>query len=72
MTDLLARFQDREELINSAELYLLRKIAETSSDMVKARDWPEFREACGGQSKLDEAHVDALRKYEQWLYDGEE
>jgi hypothetical protein len=39
MSDLLARFQDREETVYSAELYLLRKLAETSSDMVKARDW---------------------------------
>ena len=71
MNDLLARFEDREETIYSAELYLLRRIAETSSDMVKARDWPEFREATGGQEKLDKAHADALREYEQWLSDGE-
>jgi hypothetical protein len=71
LNDLLARFGDRQENIYSAELYLLRRIAETSSDMVKARDWPEFREATGGQIKLDEAHADALREYEQWLSDGE-
>ena len=71
MNDLLARFGDREETIYSAELYLLRRIAETSSDMVKARDWPEFREATGGQKKLDETHEDALREYEQWLSEGE-
>jgi hypothetical protein len=32
MSDLLARFQDREETVYSAELYLLRKLAETSSE----------------------------------------
>jgi len=39
--------------------------------MVKARDWEEFRVACGGQEKLDKAHADALREYEQWLSDRE-
>jgi hypothetical protein len=71
LNDLLALFGDREETIYSAELYLLRKIAETSSDMVKARDWEEFRVACGGQEKLDKAHADAVMNYEQWLSDGE-
>lgn len=71
MNDLLTRFSDREETIYSAELYLLRKLAETSRDMVKARDWEEFRVACDGQEKLDKAHADALREYEQWLSDGE-
>ena len=37
MSELMDRFGDREETIYSAELHLLRKIAETSSDMVKAR-----------------------------------
>jgi hypothetical protein len=37
MSDLLAKFGDREETIFFAELYLLRKIAETSHDMVQAR-----------------------------------
>lgn len=71
LNDLLARFGDQEEIIYSAELYLLRKIAETSSDMVKARNWPEFREARGGQEKLDAAHATALHDYECWLSDGE-
>jgi len=71
LNNLLTRFGDREETIYSAELYLLRRIAETSSDMVKARDWPEFRAATGGQKKLDKAHEDALREYVQWLSEGE-
>jgi hypothetical protein len=71
LNDLIARLGDREETIYSAELFLLRRVAETSSDMVKARDWPEFREATGGQERLDQAHADALREYEQWLSDGE-
>ena len=34
-------------------------------------DREEFRVACGGQEKLDKAHADALREYEQWLSDRE-
>lgn len=60
-----------KQTIYSAELYLLRKIAETSSDMVKARNWPEFRDACGGQDKLDADHATALHEYEIWLAYGE-
>ena len=71
MSELMDRFGDREETIYSAELHLLRKIAETSSDMVKARSWPEVREASGGQEKLDEAHAAALYEYESWLADGD-
>ena len=71
MSDLLARFEDREETIYSAELYLLRRIAETSSDMLQGREWPEFREANGGQEKLDKAHAAAVTNYEQWLTEGD-
>jgi hypothetical protein len=71
LNDLLALFGDREETIYSAELYLLRKIAETSSDMLQGREWPEFREASGGQEKLDKAHADAVTEYEQWLAEGD-
>jgi hypothetical protein len=69
--DLLARFGDREEWVYSVELHLLRKIAETSSDMVQGLRWPEFREAAGGQEKLDKAHESALDTYQQWLSDGD-
>ena len=71
MSESLDRFEDREETIHSAELYLLRRIAETSSDMVRARSWPEFREASGGQDQLDKAHEQAVNQYEQWLSEGE-
>lgn len=72
MNDLLARFGDEEETIYSAELYLLRQVAKTSSDMVKARHWPEFREACGGQEKLDADHEAVLNEYESWLASGDD
>lgn len=66
------RFGDRQESVYCAELFLLRKIAETSSDMVKARSWPEFRDAVGGQEKLDVAHENAVRDYESWISEGME
>lgn len=68
---LLANFVDREETIFSAELHLLRKVAGTSSDLVKARDWPEFCAACGGLQKMENEHSNAVRAYEQWIADGE-
>lgn len=58
--------EDRDEKVPSIELSLLRRIAETSCDMVKARAWEEFRSACGGQEKLDEAHAAAVAEYEAW------
>ena len=72
--DLLAsaeRMGDRTESILSAELFLLRKIAETSSDVVKAEHWEELREACGGMEPLRKLHADAVVAYEKWLSDGE-
>lgn len=57
---------DKEVLVYEEELILLRKIAETSSDMVKGRNWVEFREACGGQEKLNQKHENAVREYEDW------
>ena len=64
------RFGDQSESIFSAELYLLRRIAETSSDMIKARHWPEFREASGGQEKLNQIHADAVAEYQEWMAEG--
>jgi hypothetical protein len=71
LSDWLVRFGDREETIYSVELHLLRRIAEASSDMLKARHWPEFCDACGGQEKLNTAHADTVAEYNQWLSDGE-
>lgn len=62
---------DDQELIYSAELALLRKVAEASSDLVKAQVWQEFREANGGIEKFEKAHVDAVSAYERCLDDGD-
>lgn len=72
--DLLAsaeRMVDRTEMILSAELFLLRRVAETSSDVVKAEHWEELREACGGMEPLRAEHAAAVGAYEKWLSEGE-
>lgn len=63
--------EDSEMTIYCAEAYLLGKIAETSSDLVKGREWEEFREACGGMEKLECAHAEAVQAWEQWHRDSE-
>ena len=63
--------EDSEMTIYCAEAYLLGKIAETSSDLVKGRHWEEFREACGGMEKLESAHAEAVHAWEQWHRDSE-
>jgi len=63
--------EDSEETIYCAEAYLLRKVAETSSDLVKGRGWEEFRDACGGIAKLEAAHSAAVHAWEQWWRDSE-
>ena len=63
--------EDSEMTIYCAEAYLLGKIAETSSDLVKGREWDEFREACGGMEKLEAAHAEAVHAWEQWHRDSE-
>lgn len=62
---------DTVEIISVAELRLLRRIAETSNDMVKARNWAEFRDACGGQERIDNALISAVNEYKRWLMDGD-
>ena len=73
-SDLLAsaeRMGDKTESIYAAEWYLLRKIAERASDLVKAEHWEEFRDACGGIETLKAKHTEAVAAYEKWLSDGE-
>ncbi len=65
------RMGDKTEIIDAAELFLLRAIASTSSDLVKAEHWDEFRQACGGIKSLKSKHADAVAVYEKWLSDGE-
>lgn len=67
----VSAFGDKEESVLRAELFLLRKIASTSSDLVKAREWDEFREINGGMAGFEVAHRNAVGAYEQWLADGE-
>jgi hypothetical protein len=62
---------DARESLYAAELLLLRKIAETSSDLVKGREWEEFREAMGGMGCLEASHAAAVCAWEQWHRDSE-
>ena len=61
------KLDDAETSVWEAELLLLRKVAETSSDLAKARGWKEFREMCGGIEPLEWAHDQAVRALEQWF-----
>lgn len=58
--------EDKQETTYAAELFLLREVASKSSDLVKGREWEEFREACGGMGCLEAAHAAAVRAWEQW------
>ena len=68
---LVSQYGDEQETVYSVELYLLRRIAQAGSDLVKARGWPEFCNACGGLEGLYAAHDEAVARYEQWVSDGE-
>ena len=46
---------DSQSLVYDVEYRLLKRVLDTSSDLVKARNWPEFRDACGGIEKLEVA-----------------
>lgn len=73
-SDLLAladAMGDSQETLYAAELMLLRKIAQTSSDLVKARDWEEFRGINGGIEGFETAHRSAVGAWEQWHANGE-
>jgi hypothetical protein len=62
---------DAEMNIYQAEAFLLRKVAKTSSDLLKGRHWEEFREAMGGMGVLESFHSAAVRAWEQWHSDSE-
>ena len=62
---------DAEERVYSAELALLRRVAETSSDLVRGREWGEFRTVCGGIEVLEKSHAEAVQAWEQWLAEAE-
>jgi hypothetical protein len=59
---------DSQETIYCSEVFLLRKIAESSSDLVKGRHWEEFREAMGGMGCLEASHAAAVNAWEQWHF----
>ena len=60
------RNDDKEEFILCDELALLQKIAETVSDLNKARNWEEFRERFPIK-ECEESLIAAVRQWENWL-----
>jgi len=48
------------------------EIADTSSVLVKGRDWPEFHAAMGGVEKMNQEHTAAVRELESWYRDGDD
>ncbi|HFD39558.1 MAG TPA: hypothetical protein ENJ31_06885 [Anaerolineae bacterium] len=62
---------DRQETVYSAELVLLKKIAETASDFTRARFCSNFCEAIGGIKKTEKALFNAVASYERWLDEGD-
>lgn len=63
--------QDSSESIYSVELALLRNVAETSSELVKASSWEEFCEAGGGMEYCIARHAEAVAAWKNWNIDGE-
>ena len=64
-------FEDAEESIYSAELFLLRKIHEASSDLMRGRYDKDFCNACGGMQKLIDLHDEATSNFEEWINEGQ-
>ena len=61
--------EDRQTLVYIKEVQLLRKIVETSSDLILARRNKEFRDHCGGIEVLEIAHEKAYSEHHSWLSD---
>ena len=59
--------EDEQTLVYVKEMQLLRKIVETSSDLILARHSEEFRNHCGGIEVLEKAHEKAYAEHHSWL-----
>lgn len=57
---------DSQETVYTAELRLLRKVFEASSDLVLARRDADFAEANGGLAAIESEHARATRELEIW------
>lgn len=58
---------EKEVTVYEDEVRLLRKIAETSSDYIKAHVWPEFADHCGGLDAILDRQRQAVLEWETWL-----
>lgn len=56
-----------KEVVNKEELKLLREVAERSSDLLKGKNWLDFRKQMGGIKVLKEAYINSVLEYEGWL-----
>ena len=62
---------DQKYTVNSMELFLLRRISSTGSDVFKGFADEEFRKSCGGQEYLINRHYSAIRAHKQWSKDSD-
>ena len=59
--------EDEQTLVYVKEMKLLRKIVETSSDLILARHNKSFRDNCGGIEVIERAHEKAYSEHHSWL-----
>lgn len=65
----ISKESDSESLVYDVELQMLRNVFAKSSDLLKGRRWEGFRNMCGGITKLESDHAEAVRELEQWYAD---
>ena len=68
----MSEVEDRQTLVYVKEMALLRKIVETSSDLILARHNEEFREFIGGMEAAEKCHAEAVATHREWMdeFDG--
>lgn len=69
--EIVNHFQDSEESVYSAELHLLRVVAQTANLRLEAQKWDELRNSHPeGQGFFDKEHEEAVKDYQEWLHKG--
>ena len=58
-----------EVIVSKQELFLLKKIAKTSYNIILGKIHPDFRSANGGENGLENANLQAVSDYKKWLLD---
>lgn len=70
--DIPGHLANKQEMVRSEEVYLLRRIASASSDLLRAQDDTNFCEMGGGIPHFRNILSEAVSTYEQWVDDSEE